>query len=177
MSGRTRDGDLKRGQRSFDREYLPPPKKKKKIHFSNLQSVGTSLQPSGGNRNQPSIMASMDPSSSSSGDEPMTQNKWPPRLETPKQQRKGTSIQRSGLGKGHSKLQPGLCGDWWVGFWPPLPVLFLLRVFFLSGLASIGCVGLGNKSELISPYRKSRVRPFSSQLMLLALAGQGCVDP
>ncbi|EER36536.1 predicted protein [Histoplasma capsulatum H143] len=65
-------------------------------------------------------MASMDPSSSSSGDEPMTQNKWPPRLETPKQQRKGTSIQRSGLGKGHSKLQPGLCGDCKCASYSPL---------------------------------------------------------
>ncbi|KAG5293048.1 hypothetical protein I7I48_05320 [Histoplasma ohiense] len=83
MSGRTRDGDLKRGVvQSIQRISSPHPPKK--IHFSNLQSVGTSIQSSGGNRNQPTIMASMDPSSSSSGDEPMTQNKWPPRLQDTK---------------------------------------------------------------------------------------------
>lgn len=154
MSGRTRVGDLKRGGfRSIQRiSFSPPnPPTKKKNHFSNLQSVGTSIQPSGGNRNQTSSMASMDPSSSSPGDEPMTQNKWPA-PPTSRQNNKGKEPPSSdrGLGKGTQNCNQARLGIGGLAFGHHCLFYSFSVCFFLSGLASIGCVGLGNKSELIT---------------------------
>ncbi|QSS59447.1 hypothetical protein I7I51_08882 [Histoplasma capsulatum] len=80
-----------------------------------ILSVGTSIQPSGGNRNQTSSMASMDPSSSSPGDEPMTQNKWPA-PPTSRQNNKGKEPPSSdrGLGKGTQNCNQARLG---IGRW------------------------------------------------------------
>ncbi|EDN04825.1 predicted protein [Histoplasma mississippiense (nom. inval.)] len=98
-------------------------------------------------------MASMDPSSSSPGDEPMTQNKWPA-SPTSRQNNKGKESLSSdrGLGKGHSKLQPGSFGDW-----------------------ATRAKGLNHHLRRVTQSNPPtvQVRPFSSQLMLPALAGLG----